>query len=117
MNSSPSCRASSAPSRPAFNAIMQSSRSGRRAQTMRRSPGGRRQTRRRAATVAVTAIASLVVLLVVAGIAVAALSSSFAGGDKIAPHVTVAGVAVGGMTAAQAQTALEQGLAPLTQAE
>jgi vancomycin resistance protein YoaR len=84
---------------------------------MTRPSSGRRQPRRRAAIVAGVIVVSLVVLLLVAGLAVAALATGFASGDKIAPHVTIGGLAVGGMTAAQAQAALERGLAPFTAAQ
>jgi vancomycin resistance protein YoaR len=62
-------------------------------------------------------VAAVVLLLAVAGLAVAALAAGFARGGTIAPHVSVAGVAVGGMSADQAQAALERSLLPLTQTE
>ncbi len=82
---------------------------------MKRTPG--RRGRRRAANVAALVLVIVVLLVILSGLTVAALAAGFARGDSIAPHISVAGVPVGGMSALQAQTALEQHLSPLLQAE
>ncbi len=83
---------------------------------MRRSTAKRRRVRR-AGIVVVVALGVLVGLLALAAAAVAALTESFARGERIAAHVTIGGIPVGGMTAAEARSALEAQLAPAARAE
>lgn len=87
----------------------------KRAEASKPTPG--RRGRRRAANVAALVLVTVVLLIALGSLTVAALAAGFARGDNIAPHVSVAGVPVGGMTALQAQTVLERHLAPLLQAE
>lgn len=82
---------------------------------MKRTPNGRR--RRHAITIAALILVTIVLLLALGSLTVAALAAGFARSDNIAPHVSVAGVPVGGMTALQAQTVLERHLSPLLEAE